>query len=117
MLLGAMTIPIIHGQNDVGRITGTITDASGAVIPAATVTVKNENTGRIHKAVANEKGVYLVAQLSPSRYTVTAEASGMAPAEYTGIDLPVGQERTLNVTLQPSTVSTEVVERSRFQLK
>ena len=109
MLLGAMMIPIVHGQNDVGRIAGTITDATGAVIPAATVTVKNENTGRIHKAVANEKGVYLVAQLSPSRYTVTAEASGMAPAEYTGINLLVGQERTLNVTLQPSTVNTEVI--------
>jgi hypothetical protein len=109
MLLGAMTIPIVHGQIDAGRIAGTITDATGAVIPAATVTVKNENTGRIHKAVANEKGVYLVSQLSPSRYTVTAEAAGMAPAEYTGIGLQVGQERTLNVTLQPSTVNTEVV--------
>jgi len=104
-----MMIPSIHGQMDVGRIAGTITDSTGAVIPAATVTVKNENTGRTLKVVANEKGVYFAAQLPPAQYTLTAEAGGMAPAQYTGISLQVGQERTLNVTLQPSTVNTEVV--------
>src|ERR1035437_6174510 len=108
-LLGAMTIPMVHGQMDVARIVGTITDATGAVIPAATVTVKNESTGQSRRVVANERGVYFAAQLPPARYTLTAEATGMAPAEYTGISLQVGQERTLNVTLQPSTVSTEVV--------
>ena len=109
MLLGAMMIPSIHGQMDVARIAGTITDSTGAVIPAATVTVKNENTGRTLKVVANEKGVYFAAQLPPAQYTLTAEAGGMAPAQYTGISLQVGQERTLNVMLQPSTVNTEVV--------
>ena len=104
-----MTIPMVHGQMDVARIVGTITDATGAVIPAATVTVKNESTGQSRRVVANERGVYFAAQLPPARYTLTAEAGGMAPAEYTGISLQVGQERTLNVTLQPSTVSTEVV--------
>jgi hypothetical protein len=104
-----MMIPMVHGQMDVARIVGTVTDATGAVIPAATVTVKNENTGRTHKVVANERGVYFAAQLPPARYTLTAEATGMAPAEYTGISLQVGQERTLNVTLQPSTVNTEVI--------
>ena len=108
-LLGAMTIPMVHGQMDVARIAGTITDSTGAVIPAATVTVKNESTGQSRKVVANERGVYFAAQLPPSQYTVTAEAGGMAPAQYTGISLQVGQERTLNVTLQPSSVSTEVV--------
>jgi hypothetical protein len=104
-----MLIPIVHGQMDVARIVGTITDATGAVIPAATVTVKNESTGQSRKIVANERGVYFAAQLPPARYTLTAEAGGMAPAEYSGINLQVGQERTLNVTLQPSTVNTEVV--------
>ncbi len=102
-------IPMVHSQSDQARIVGTITDATGAVIPAATVTVKNESTGRTQKVVANEKGAYFAAQLPPAQYTLTAEASGMAPAQYTGISLQVGQERTLNVTLQPSTVSTEVI--------
>src|ERR1039458_1095394 len=83
-LLGAMMIPVVHGQSDVGRITGTITDATGAVIPSATVTVKNENTSRIHKVGANDKGVYFVAQLSPSRYTVTAEANGRSEERRVG---------------------------------
>jgi hypothetical protein len=103
-----MMIPMVHGQMDVARIVGTVTDATGAVIPAAAVTVKNENTGQSRKVVANERGVYFAAQLPPARYTITAEASGMAPAEFSGINLQVGQERTLNVTLQPSSVNTEV---------
>ena len=104
-----MMIPMAHGQSDVARIVGVITDTSGAVIPGATVTVKNQSTGQSRKVVANERGSYSATQLPPAQYTLTVEARGMAPAEFRGIHLQVGQERTLNVTLQPSTVNTEVV--------
>src|SRR4029077_4626530 len=46
--------------------------------------------------------------LGPSSYAVTAEATGMAPAEHTGIILQVGQERTLNVVMQVASVTTAV---------
>ncbi len=48
-LLGAMTLPLMFSQNDSARITGTVTDASGAVIPSASITVKNEKTGQERK--------------------------------------------------------------------
>jgi hypothetical protein len=101
-------VPLIQGQTDTARIVGTISDASGAVIPGAVVTVKNEKTGQSRKVSANENGQYIATPLLPSQYALTAEAPGMANAEFKGIALQVGQERTLNVTLSPSTVSTEV---------
>src|ERR1035441_8345865 len=107
LLLGALIAPLILAQSDSGRISGTITDASSAVVPNAPVTVKNERTGQARKVTANGQGVYLVTQLGPSTYTVTAEATGMAPAENSGVALQVGQERTLNITVQPASRSEE----------
>ncbi len=107
-LLAAMSSPILFAQSDVARIVGTISDASGAVIPGAAVTVKNEKTGQARKLLSNVQGLYIATQLQPASYSVTAEAPGMAPAEFKGINLQVGQERYLNVTLEPSTVSTEI---------
>jgi hypothetical protein len=108
ILLGAMLGPFIYGQSDTARITGTVTDATGAVVPNVTITVKNERTDQTRKATSNETGIYIVTQLGPSTYKVTAETAGMAPAEYSGVALQVGQERTLNITVQPATVATEV---------
>jgi hypothetical protein len=108
LLLGAMTLSLAFGQTDVARFAGTVADTSGAVIPGATVTVKSEKTGQSRKVKADERGGYIVTQLLPASYTVTVEAEGMSTAEYKGITLQVGQERTLNAVLSPATVSTEV---------
>jgi Carboxypeptidase regulatory-like domain len=108
VLLGAMCLPHAFGQAASARIVGSITDASGAVIPAAGITLKNERTGESRKSAANENGQYLVTNLAPSSYSITVEAKGMANAEMKGVTLQVGQERTLNITMQPSTVTTEV---------
>jgi hypothetical protein len=58
-LLGAVMMPLVYGQSDSGRMTGTITDPSTAVVPNASVTVKNEKTGQTRKALTNDQGVYL----------------------------------------------------------
>jgi len=106
-LCAAIAIALLYGQSDT-RIVGTVTDASGAVIPAATVTVTNESTGQIRRLTANEQGLFVAAQLLPAPYSVKVESPGMSAAEYTGIRLQVGQERTMHVTLHPSAVTTEV---------
>ena len=107
-LLGALALPLVFSQTDSARMTGTVTDASGAIIPAASVTVKNDKTGQERKVSADEHGVYLAPQLQPSTYSLTAEAPGMAKAEFTGLSLQVGQARTLNITLSPASTTTEV---------
>src|SRR5450756_55662 len=107
-LIGAISLPLLFAQTDAARMTGTVTDASGAVIPAAAVTVRNEKTGQSRKVTTDEHGVYLAPQLQPSIYSLTAAAPGMSNAEFAGLSLQVGQERTLNVTLSPSSMTTEV---------
>ena len=97
-----------YAQTDSARMAGLVADASGAVIPNAIVTIRNERTGESRKLVANERGQWVAAQLPPATYEIAAEAAGMSSAKYSGINLQVGQERTLNITLQPAAVSTEI---------
>ena len=93
-LLGVIGFTLAHAQSDVARIVGTISDASGAVIPGANITVKNEKTGQTRQVKANEQGYFVALQLQPSTYELTVEATGMATARVTGVAIQVGQDRT-----------------------
>jgi hypothetical protein len=107
-LIAWCTACLVFAQTNVSRIVGIVSDPSGAVIPAATITVRNENTGETRTLQSNEHGLYVAAQLAPAAYSIKVEAPGMAPSEYSGIRVQVGSERTLSVILQPSTMTTEV---------
>jgi hypothetical protein len=108
ILLWAAAPPFVYGQTNVAALVGTVSDMTSAVIPNATITVKSDRTGQIRKTTTNDRGAYVITQLPPATYSLTTEAAGMASAELQGITLQVGQERTLNVTLQLSTVTTQV---------
>src|SRR5689334_17916686 len=95
-------------QTDSGKIVGTVTDASGAVIPGVTVTVKSEKTGAERTGLTDEKGYYVVTTLPPASYSVKADQPGFSGGQTTGVILQIGQERTINMSLQPAGVSTEV---------
>src|SRR2546430_229960 len=77
--LGTILPCLLLGQTDVGRFVGTVTDGSGAVIPGATVNLKSGKTGLSRKVTTNESGDYIIAQLPPASYDLTAEGSGMSP--------------------------------------
>jgi hypothetical protein len=107
-LAALLVIPAATAQTDVGRLLGSITDGTGAVIPGVTVKVTSEKTGQNRIATTNEQGYYIVPQLRPDTYSVEAETGGFSKAEYKNVGLSVGQERTLNIVLEPASVSTEV---------
>lgn len=98
----------MFGQADVASITGVIEDSSGAVVQGATVTASNERTGARQTVPTDSKGHYILSQLLPSDYTVSATAPGLAEAQYTGVTLQVGQQRVVNLRLQPSGSKTEI---------
>ena len=75
---------VVAAQTSVGRIVGTVTDATGAVLPGATVRVRNERTGEERKATTNAEGQYIVTQLQPATYTVIGSAQGFADNESRG---------------------------------
>jgi hypothetical protein len=98
----------VWAQADRARIAGTVTDPSGAVIPSATVTAQDTRTGQERQVTSDSKGYYVLANLTPSVYKITSSGNGLGPSVYDQIQVSVGQERTLNIVLQPAAVTSEV---------
>src|SRR3954465_3714847 len=67
---------VAYAQSDLGSISGFVKDPSGAVVPKAQVTVKNEATGVDRVVSTNESGLYTVTNIPAGLYTITAEAPG-----------------------------------------
>src|SRR6266702_5946092 len=63
-------------QSDVGTIVGFVKDQSGAVVPNATVAIRNEATGELHTVTSDEQGHYVAPSLTPAYYSMTSEAKG-----------------------------------------
>src|SRR5882762_2161400 len=75
-LLLALACLALFAQSDLGSITGFVKDPTGATIPNATVTVRNEATGAERKATTNESGSFTVTNIPAGFYTVDVEAKG-----------------------------------------
>jgi hypothetical protein len=97
------------GQSATGNISGTVTDASGAVIPKANVTLIDEATNSKRTTVSNNSGVFNFAAVLPASYTVNIEASGFRPWEERTIVMTQGANLNLpNIALQVGTAKQEV---------
>ena len=96
-------------QFDSSQISGTVRDASGAVITSATIQIQNRDTGLVRDSATNSVGIYVLGQIPPGTYKVTASASGFSSMTQTGVALGVSQSTTLDFTLKPGS-STESVE-------
>jgi outer membrane receptor protein involved in Fe transport len=107
LLALVFTIPATAQSLVSGDVTGIISDPSGAVVPNATVTLKNTGTGQTQTATTNSSGVYRFSLLPPGQYTVTANAAGFQNAER-AVTVNVGQASTLNLQLPVGTSSTTV---------
>jgi hypothetical protein len=92
-----------------GRFAGAVVDASGANLPNATITVKNEKTGEERTITSSGQGMYVATNLTPSTYTIRAKFGALAPLEYTGLQLFAGQEFHLDLELKPAGLSETVV--------
>ncbi len=95
-------------QTDTARIVGSVSDSSGGVIAGAAVAVTNQKNGLERTVQTNEQGLFFVVNLAPSQYKVVVKFAGLSPAEYADVFLTAGQERTMNVVLNPASVTTEI---------
>src|SRR5437773_47338 len=77
-------------QDTTGTILGTITDASGAVLPGVTVTVKNTDTSQSRTIVSDTAGSYRVPLLQSGHYEVTVQLQGFQTMVRSGITVTVG---------------------------
>ncbi len=90
-------------------VTGTVTDASGAVIPDANVTVTNEGTSVSTKTTTTGSGTYAVTGLTPGVYTITVEKTGFKKSIQNHVNVEVTVTATVPFTLT-SGATTETVE-------
>jgi hypothetical protein len=103
-------VGVTFSQNQItgGVIQGTVLDPSGAVIPGATVDARNLDTNVTQAASSDESGRFVFLALTPGRYELNAKKVGFSTVVAQGIELTVGQARTLNFTMKVSAAGETV---------
>lgn len=113
MLLTCITV---WSQVSTSRITGVVTDKSGAVIPGASVTVTNEGTNNTYHATSGAGGVYVVDSLQVGTYTVAVDAGGFKKFVSKGNVLSIGVPTTVNAPLELGSTGDTVEVKGGYDL-
>jgi hypothetical protein len=88
-------------QNTTGLLTGSVSDPSGAVIPGATVVLKNEQSGDERKTITNNDGFFSISGVQVGDYTVIITAQGFEGYKQNKVHFDAGDTRTLaNINLK-----------------
>jgi hypothetical protein len=103
------TLLFAQSQATTGVIEGTVSDATGGVLPGVTVTLRNVSTNYEQVQVTDSAGRFRGVLLPLGPYEVKAVLEGFAPQVLKGIDLGVGQTRTVEIKLGQATASEEIV--------
>ncbi|HEY6387465.1 MAG TPA: TonB-dependent receptor [Candidatus Acidoferrum sp.] len=98
-----------QGGASAAQLNGTVRDASGGSVAKASLSLRDIGTNRTYTAVSNDNGLYVIPNLPPGSYELTAEAAGFAKSTQTGIVLTVGQVATIDVTVSVAQSAEKVV--------
>ena len=112
-LVSCLLLVCVHNTNAqssrVGAtLEGTISDSSSALIPGATITLRNTETNQSRMAATDDDGFFRADQLAVGTYEVRLEHPGFAAYRHTGIVLTLGQTIRLDIVLVPASTSTEI---------
>jgi Carboxypeptidase regulatory-like domain len=110
-ILGAvllLLVPIAFGQVGTASLSGTVTDATGAVVPNAEVTLHSTQGAFTRTVGAGSDGLYVLASLQPGSYELAVHATGFQDYKSGGIELSSGQAATLNVNVVVAGASVEM---------
>lgn len=91
---------MMFAQSATTSLRGTISDAKGAVVTDAAVTLSNSATGFSRRVKSNDQGVYQFLEVPPATYLLTVEAAGFATTKRENVVLQVSSPATVNLTLQ-----------------
>lgn len=100
------------GQQLTGTLGGTIYDSSGAVVPKATVTMRNVSSGDIRTSVTNDAGYFTITAVQPGTYDITVSAAGFKAWQEKGVVFNQGDNRSLAGARLVVGAATETMEVS-----
>src|SRR2546422_10843855 len=106
-LLAFVIVGAAHAQTPTGNIVGIVTDAAGARVSGARISVINRESGLARSFVTSTEGDFSVAALPSGVYKVTAEATGFSPLQAMAT-VEAGTTTTVNVSLQVGEVTEQV---------
>jgi hypothetical protein len=109
-LVSSLTVSVnkLQAQVSGSTISGTVTDASGAVLPNVQISIKNLATGSARIVTADAAGFYTAPNLLPGTYDITATAPGFATEVQSGVVLTVGAQQVLNLAMRIGMVTEKV---------
>ena len=99
---------VVFGQGSTATMSGVVRDATGGVVPGASVTAKHTESGLTRTVETNENGDYKMPSLPVGPYEVTADKPGFRQQIRRGINLAVAQEAVINLTLDVGAVAESV---------
>ncbi|HTV14453.1 MAG TPA: TonB-dependent receptor [Acidobacteriaceae bacterium] len=105
-------VPRAYAQATTGAITGLVSDPTGAVVPHADVVATEVDKGVAFRGRSNEVGEYVILNVTPGTYKVTASAPGFATAEALNATVVIDQKLLINFKLKAGAATTTVVVTS-----
>jgi hypothetical protein len=99
---------ISNAQSVYGTVQGTVTDSSGAILPAAEITATEVNTGFVQKTVSNSQGLYIFSSLRPGTYDIVIHGNGFRDMKHTGVIVRIGDAISIDAALSVSGVNSSV---------
>lgn len=95
-------------QSDTAQISGYVKDTTGAVVPGVTVIAKSQTREFERSAISNTEGYYVISNLTPGLYTVSAELAGFKRFQETNKKLDASMATSVNITLEVGQVSDTI---------
>lgn len=108
LILSLLLSPTLLSAQATTSVNGRVTDASGAVIPGASLKLTLQSTGAVREGTTDASGQYQFSQLAPGTYTLSVSANGFATNTRKNLELLVSQPATVNVALQLASVTEQV---------
>jgi hypothetical protein len=120
LFAGALTLLFFclpaFSQLNLGRILGTVTDSTGAVMASVKVTVTDQERGTSRALMTDEAGAFAAPSLIPGNYTVRVEAAGFNASERKDVEVQVGSDARVDIVMQAGSQTQTVTVTEQVPL-